>query len=158
MERIGELGLDELIARARRGRGAGARHLPRASSCCSSPRPSSAARPGSGCSRAPSTGLEAEGLKVPHIGWEPVALGAESELIEGIADGTPFYFVHSFAPRPKRAADLLGTAVHGERFACAIARPPVYGVQFHPEKSSAAGLRAARQLRRRSAPRAVARA
>jgi imidazole glycerol-phosphate synthase subunit HisH len=87
------------------------------------------------------TGLEAEGLKVPHIGWEPVRWESESGLTEGIADLTPFYFVHSFAPRPKRAEDVLGTAVHGERFACAVARPPVYGFQFHPEKSSAAGLR-----------------
>jgi glutamine amidotransferase len=87
------------------------------------------------------TGLEAPGLKVPHIGWEPMRLEGESELTEGVADGTPFYFVHSFAPRPTNDEDLLGTAVHGERFACAIARPPVYGVQFHPEKSSAAGLR-----------------
>ncbi len=87
------------------------------------------------------TGLEAPGLKVPHIGWEPVRWSRPSELTEGIEDGTPFYFVHSFAPRLGRGSDLLGTAEHGERFACAIARPPVYGVQFHPEKSSAAGLR-----------------
>ena len=87
------------------------------------------------------TGLEAEGLKVPHIGWEPVTWTRESELAEGIADGTPFYFVHSFAPRPATEADVLGFAAHGERFAAAIADPPLYGVQFHPEKSSAAGLR-----------------
>ncbi len=86
------------------------------------------------------TGLRAPGLKVPHIGWEPVEWTRESELSEGIADQTPFYFVHGFAPRPADDADLLGTAAHGERFACAIARPPVYGVQFHPEKSGAAGL------------------
>ncbi len=86
-------------------------------------------------------GLEAEGVKVPHIGWEPVGWARDSELVEGIDDGTPFYFVHSFAPRPRADGDLLGTAVHGERFACAIDRAPVYGVQFHPEKSSAAGLR-----------------
>ena len=86
------------------------------------------------------TPLEAPGLKVPHIGWEPMRLEARSELTEGIDDETPFYFVHSFAPRPRRAEDLLGTAIHGERFACAIARPPIYGVQFHPEKSSRAGL------------------
>jgi imidazole glycerol-phosphate synthase subunit HisH len=86
-------------------------------------------------------GLEAGGLKVPHIGWEPVRRERESELFEGIADGEPFYFVHSFTPRPADPADVVGTAEHGERFACAVARPPVYGVQFHPEKSSAAGLR-----------------
>jgi imidazole glycerol-phosphate synthase subunit HisH len=87
------------------------------------------------------SGLEAPGLKVPHIGWEPVRLERRSELTAEIADGTPFYFVHSFAARPLAAADVLGTAVWGERFACLVARDPVWGVQFHPEKSSAAGLR-----------------
>jgi imidazole glycerol-phosphate synthase subunit HisH len=87
------------------------------------------------------TPLEARGVKLPHIGWEPVRWERDSELSEGIPDGTPFYFVHSYALRPAREEDILGSAEHGERFACAIARPPVYGVQFHPEKSSAAGLR-----------------
>ncbi len=87
------------------------------------------------------TELDAPGLKVPHIGWEPVSWATGSELNAGIADRTPFYFVHGFAPRPAVSSDLLGSAVHGRRFCCAVARPPVYGVQFHPEKSSAAGLR-----------------
>jgi glutamine amidotransferase len=87
------------------------------------------------------TAIEAPGLKVPHIGWEPVAWERPSELTEGLATETPFYFVHSFAVRPQEPADVLGTAEWGERFACAVARPPLYGVQFHPEKSSAAGLR-----------------
>jgi glutamine amidotransferase len=87
------------------------------------------------------TELDARGRKVPHIGWEPVSWHARSELTDEIPDGTPFYFVHSFTPRPRREADLLGAAEHGERFACAIARPPLFGVQFHPEKSSGAGLR-----------------
>ena len=86
-------------------------------------------------------GLEAPGLKVPHIGWEPVSWSRSSALTEGIDQATPFYFVHSFAPDPKDEGDVLATAVHGERFVCAVERPPVYGVQFHPEKSSAAGLR-----------------
>ncbi len=84
--------------------------------------------------------VEAEGLKVPHIGWAPVRWEKESRLTEGIESETPFYFVHSFAPRPE-AEDLLGTAVYGNRFACAAERGNVYGVQFHPEKSSGAGLR-----------------
>jgi imidazole glycerol-phosphate synthase subunit HisH len=95
---------------------------------------------GLGLMSGPVTGLDAPGLKVPHIGWEPVSWMGESELSDGIADETPFYFVHSFTPRPAHEAEVLGTAEHGERFACAAARPPVYGVQFHPEKSSAAGL------------------
>lgn len=87
------------------------------------------------------TELRAPGLKLPHIGWEPVRWEGGSELADGIADATPFYFVHSYVPRPRRVSDVVGTAEHGERFACVIADPPVYGAQFHPEKSSAAGLR-----------------
>jgi glutamine amidotransferase len=84
--------------------------------------------------------LRAEGLKVPHIGWAPVRWEKASPLTEGIADETPFYFVHSFTPRP--AADqTLGSSEYGERFACAAQSGSLYGVQFHPEKSSTAGLR-----------------
>jgi len=84
--------------------------------------------------------LDAPGLKVPHIGWSPVRWERESRLIEGIDSETPFYLVHSFAPQPE-AGDLLGTAAYGARFAVAAERDNVFGVQFHPEKSSAAGLR-----------------
>jgi imidazole glycerol-phosphate synthase subunit HisH len=86
------------------------------------------------------TEIEADGLKVPHIGWAPVRWERESKLTEGIASETPFYFVHTFAPLAAEE-DLLGTAIYGARFACAAERANVYGVQFHPEKSSAAGLR-----------------
>jgi glutamine amidotransferase len=86
------------------------------------------------------TELAAPGLKVPHIGWEPVRWEGTSELIEGLETETPFYFVHSLAVRPGEPGDVLGTAEWGERFTCAVARPPLYGAQFHPEKSSAAGL------------------
>jgi glutamine amidotransferase len=84
--------------------------------------------------------LDAPGLKIPHIGWSPVRWEKESRLTEGIESETPFYLVHSFAPSPEQA-DLLGTAAYGTRFACAAERDNVFGVQFHPEKSSAAGLR-----------------
>jgi imidazole glycerol-phosphate synthase subunit HisH len=84
--------------------------------------------------------LAANGYKVPHIGWSPVSWAHDSELTAGLGEDTPFYFVHSFAPRPASDGDVLGTAAYGERFACAVERPPLYGVQFHPEKSSTAGL------------------
>ena len=84
--------------------------------------------------------IEANGYKVPHIGWSPVHWEHDSELTEGLGEETPFYFVHSFAPRPTANGDVLGTAAYGQRFACAVERPPLYGVQFHPEKSSSAGL------------------
>jgi glutamine amidotransferase len=96
---------------------------------------------GIGVLRGEVTGLDARGLKVPHMGWEPVRWGRWSDLVAGLESGTPFYFVHSFAVRPAESQDALGTAEWGERFVCAVARPPLYGVQFHPEKSSAAGLR-----------------
>ena len=89
--------------------------------------------------------LSADGLKVPHIGWAEVRWERESELTAGIPSETPFYFVHSFVPRPT-ADEVLGTAVYGERFACAAERDNVFGVQFHPEKSSAAGLQLLRNF------------
>ncbi|MGZ8621422.1 MAG: imidazole glycerol phosphate synthase subunit HisH [Solirubrobacterales bacterium] len=96
---------------------------------------------GIGLLRGPVAPIEANGYKVPHIGWSPVRWTHESRLTEGLGEETPFYFVHSFIPRPADDADVLGTAAYGERFACAVERPPLYGAQFHPEKSSAAGLR-----------------
>jgi glutamine amidotransferase len=86
------------------------------------------------------TRLDAPGLKVPHIGWAPVRWERDSPLTTGIPSGTPFYLVHSFVARPT-GDDTLGTAEYGERFACAAERGNVFGVQFHPEKSSTAGLR-----------------
>lgn len=84
--------------------------------------------------------MPASGLKVPHIGWAEVRWEKSSRLLDGVPSETPFYFVHSFVPQPARAEDVLGTAVYAERFACAAERWPVAGAQFHPEKSSAAGL------------------
>ena len=85
------------------------------------------------------TALDAPGLKVPNIGWAPVRWERESRLTAGIATETPFYLVHSYVARAA-AEDTLGTAEYGERFVCAAERDNVFGVQFHPEKSSAAGL------------------
>jgi glutamine amidotransferase len=85
--------------------------------------------------------LDSPGLKVPHIGWEPMRLERKSAMTAGIDSETPFYFVHSLTPRAGDPTDVLGTAVYGDRFVCAVERPPLYGFQFHPEKSSAAGLR-----------------
>lgn len=86
------------------------------------------------------TALDAPGLKVPNIGWAPVRWERESRLTTGIPSETPFYLVHSFVARAA-TGDTLGTAEYGERFVCAAERDNVFGVQFHPEKSSAAGLR-----------------
>jgi glutamine amidotransferase len=80
-------------------------------------------------------------LKLPHIGWNEVSFGAGSPLTEGLPGRCAFYHVHSFVPVPSASEDVLGTAVYGEPFASVVAHESFYGVQFHPEKSSAAGLR-----------------
>jgi glutamine amidotransferase len=85
--------------------------------------------------------LQADGLKIPQIGWNAVSWRRPSPLTEGLAEPCAFYHVHSYAPRPAREYDVLGTAEYGERFASAVERPPVFGVQFHPEKSGPDGLR-----------------
>jgi glutamine amidotransferase len=85
--------------------------------------------------------LRAPGLKVPQIGWNPVAWKRETPLIAGLPDPCAFYHANSFAPRPRRPEDVLGTADYGSEFVSAVAHPPVYGVQFHPEKSGPHGLR-----------------
>ena len=90
--------------------------------------------------------LPAPGLKVPHIGWNVVRWERRTALTEDLPDECPFYFVHSFAPVGTSAEDVLGTSVYGEPFVCAVEREPVYGVQFHPEKSSVHGLRLLRNF------------
>lgn len=84
--------------------------------------------------------VPAGGRKVPHIGWAAVTWERPSPLTEGLRPGEPFYFVHSFVADPA-PDELIGTAAYGGRFACVAGRGNIYGVQFHPEKSSAAGLR-----------------
>jgi imidazole glycerol-phosphate synthase subunit HisH len=89
------------------------------------------------------TKLETGGLRVPHIGWNEVSFRADGgPLIEGLpVGGCAFYHVHSLAARPSRPQDVIGTTEYGERFATIVGRDAVMGVQFHPEKSSAHGLK-----------------
>jgi glutamine amidotransferase len=85
-------------------------------------------------------------LKIPHIGWNTVRWTRRTALVEDLPDECPFYFVHSFAPVTVSGEDVLGTSAYGQPFVCAVEREPVYGVQFHPEKSSAHGLRLLRNF------------
>ena len=85
--------------------------------------------------------LDAPGLKVPHVGWNGVAFGASAiPLTSGLAPGSYFYFVHSFAAFPDLRDDWLATAHYGEPFAAIVGRGNLWGTQFHPEKSGEAGL------------------
>jgi glutamine amidotransferase len=80
------------------------------------------------------------GLKVPHMGWNHLRLAREHPVLAGL-DGEAFYFVHSYHPDPAAAGDLLATVEYGERFCAAAGRENLAAVQFHPEKSSRAGLK-----------------
>jgi glutamine amidotransferase len=85
--------------------------------------------------------LEVAGRRLPHIGWNVVTWSRGSALTSGLPDECAFYHVHSFAPRPETEDDVLGTAEYGSRFVSAVQRGSLFGVQFHPEKSSTHGLR-----------------
>jgi imidazole glycerol-phosphate synthase subunit HisH len=80
------------------------------------------------------------GLKIPHMGWNEVAQVRPHALWADIADGSRFYFVHSYYPAPRDAALTAATSVYGGPFTCAVARDNIFAVQFHPEKSQSAGL------------------
>ena len=78
--------------------------------------------------------------KLPHVGWNTAVAVRESPLFRGLGKEW-FYFVHSFACKPSRESDLLAVTEYGQLFASAVERENVLGVQFHPEKSGAAGER-----------------
>jgi glutamine amidotransferase len=80
-------------------------------------------------------------LKVPHIGWSRVETAHPHPLWDGIQDGERFYFVHSFYCDPVDSALVAGVTAYPFPYASAVARGNLFAVQFHPEKSQAAGLR-----------------
>ena len=79
------------------------------------------------------------GERVPHIGWNEVVAKRDSPLLSLEEPAQDFYFVHSYHFRPAAEADVVATTPYCGGFVSAIARENVYGVQFHPEKSSRAG-------------------
>ena len=80
-------------------------------------------------------------LKVPHMGWNALEVARGHPLLEGEPQGAHMYFTHSFALKPADPDDVVAFADHGGVFVAAVARGNVAGVQFHPEKSQAAGLK-----------------
>ena len=80
-------------------------------------------------------------LKIPHMGWNSVALNAEHPALSGIDSGSYFYFVHSFYAEPSKSAGVLGTTEYGLPFCSVYAKNNVVATQFHPEKSGPVGLR-----------------
>ena len=80
----------------------------------------------------------ADGVKIPHVGWNSLATRGRSRLLDGISNGAQVYFTHSYAAPITEAA--VATCEHGAAFAAVVERDNVAGVQFHPEKSGEAGL------------------
>ncbi len=87
-----------------------------------------------------------QGIIVPHMGWNAVRQTQQHPLWEGIADRTPFYFVHSFFCDIADPTWMAGETAYGVHFASVLAHGNVMGTQFHPEKSGAAGLRLLRNF------------
>jgi glutamine amidotransferase len=78
--------------------------------------------------------------KVPQMGWNQVWQTQPHPLWAGVADGSYFYFVHSYYVRPSDARHSVGEADYGARFTAAVARDNIFATQFHPEKSADQGL------------------
>ena len=89
---------------------------------------------------------EAEGLKVPHIGWNALKIHSGSRLLAGLEEGARVYFVHSYYPEPQDSGIISATSEYGVDFCCAIEQGNVMATQFHPEKSGAIGLQILRNF------------
>lgn len=85
-------------------------------------------------------------VKVPHTGWNQVEVRNPALLFDGIGNESYVYFNHSYYCQPNDPADVIAETSYGIRYACAVRRDNLYGVQFHPEKSQAVGLRLLRNF------------
>ncbi len=141
MEKLRELGLDELI-RDRVAAGAPVLGICLGLQLAFEHSSELGGADGLGLIAGEVHGLRAGTLKLPHIGWNEVRFTKpDSPLIAGLPLECAFYHVHSLAAEPEREEDVLGTATYGAPFVTAVQKGSFYGVQFHAEKSSAAGLR-----------------
>ena len=80
-------------------------------------------------------------LKVPHMGWNEVRVVREHPLLEGVAPGDEFYFVHAYYPVPRHDGVVCAVADYEGDFCCALGSANYFATQFHPEKSGRVGLR-----------------
>jgi imidazole glycerol-phosphate synthase subunit HisH len=84
--------------------------------------------------------------RIPHVGWNEVHIAGADPLLERIPEATDFYFVHSYGFRVSDAKCLLATVRYGCDVAAIVGKDNVWGTQFHPEKSSKAGLQLLRNF------------
>lgn len=80
-------------------------------------------------------------LKVPHMGWNQVRHVTDHPMWDGIAPDARFYYVHSYYVKPQDASLIQAVSDYPAPFVCAVAKENLFAVQFHPEKSQAAGLK-----------------
>jgi imidazole glycerol-phosphate synthase subunit HisH len=97
--------------------------------------------PEAGDAGAPMANARMRPLRVPHIGWNEVRYAGSHPMIEKLPERDVYYFVHSYRPEPTDTDTVVGWTDYGGRFAAAVAKDNVFAVQFHPEKSQAAGKR-----------------
>ena len=93
---------------------------------------------------------EATGIRIPHMGWNQLAIRRESPLLAGIESGAACYFVHSYAAPVTQ--DCIASSAHGLPFAAVVQRGNVAGAQFHPERSGAVGARLLQNFIRNPSP------
>lgn len=84
--------------------------------------------------------IRADGLKIPHMGWNSVKFG-DSKLFAGLSGEPYFYFVHSYHAAPDDKKIIAATTTYGEKVTAAVERGNIFATQFHPEKSGDVGLR-----------------
>lgn len=82
----------------------------------------------------------AEGIRIPHIGWNDARVSGNSELFKGLGESQTYYFVHSYVFEPEDQSVIAARTDHGSEFVSAIASENIFATQFHPEKSQRAGL------------------
>lgn len=88
------------------------------------------------------------GEKLPHMGWNRLKRQGEGRLLEGIKEGAYVYFIHSYYARPENYKDVRATTAYGLEVPAVVERENIFGMQFHPEKSSDVGLQLLENFRR----------
>jgi glutamine amidotransferase len=88
--------------------------------------------------------LQADRIKIPHVGWNSLTLQREASIVDGVDDGSQVYFTHSYVAPV--TGDTVAVTEHGESFAAVVQRGYIGGVQFHPEKSGEVGLQILRNF------------
>ncbi|MFN2582986.1 MAG: imidazole glycerol phosphate synthase subunit HisH [Candidatus Dormibacteria bacterium] len=99
--------------------------------------------------------IDANGRKVPHIGWNTLRIARRARMLEGIREGAWMYFVHSYTGAPADSHDVVATTDYGSSIVAVVQRGSAVGTQFHPEKSGRDGLRVYANFVARCATRAT---